>query len=177
MLCYIEFQLSSVVFKYSSRLRALKLTSITAVIRSTHASISGYLSCGASEPETLADLNTGIRHIDLLEFLLFLCENCIKRVLLHLTCKLYTCSPVQSFSSCHFYLSVLGAAVEPRCTKSVEVNKGLMLKTSKWFIILVKLIAMAALMVMFCILNEVMKWLLFILTVNVCTHIFNLFKL
>lgn len=63
---HIEFQSLSPVFKYSSRLRASKLTSITGVIRSTQASISGYLSFRPRKPSTQTGSNTRICHIDLL---------------------------------------------------------------------------------------------------------------
>lgn len=69
---HIEFQSLSPCFKYSSRLRASKLTSITGVIRSTQASISGYLSFRPRKPSTQTGSNTRICHIDLLTTTAFL---------------------------------------------------------------------------------------------------------
>lgn len=78
----IEFHSLFAAFKYSSRLRASKLTSITDVIRSTQASISGYLSFRPRKPSTRTGSNTRIRHIDLLTTSVFFWVFVYSRIIL-----------------------------------------------------------------------------------------------
>lgn len=79
---HIEFHSLFAAFKYSSRLRASKLTSITDVIRSTQASISGYLSFRPRKPSTRTGSNTRIRHIDLLTTSVFFWGFVYSRIIL-----------------------------------------------------------------------------------------------
>lgn len=64
-----------------------------------------------------------------------------------MTCKLYTCSPSTEFLQSSIDLSVIcpGAAVEPMCTEVCGREQKPEKETLKHFILLVRLVLMAAL--------------------------------